>query len=99
MAHYADNFCDYFDVLRNHISEILKTDLTIGRMNEGYLPYNEMELFHVIYVNRPKIDEAMLEIVVDYYEAGKLHWLYNPDYDSIREYMYEYIDISINEMK
>ena len=87
---------NYHDVLKDKIEFILTYDLIIERNNKGLIPFTSEQIITFIQENEANIEIAIDCLICGYDGENAIELLADPllDWDCIREYLYELIDIT-----
>lgn len=90
----------HHDLIREKIIFMITNDLTVGRSDNGLVPFTSLEIDKFIEENKDNIEKTIETIIREYDEDGELGLLIiqlsseKPMFDIIGEYLYEFVDTS-----
>lgn len=95
-----DSVYDFDDIDVEEIKRIILSnmrhsifcDLTIGRSDDGLVPYDSVEVNNFIEDNQDNIEMAAAEMFAAYEEEDDLRSLNDPCMDLFNEFLYEYVN-------
>jgi hypothetical protein len=85
---------DYHAILQTKIVLMITNDLTIGRTDEGLIPFTSDEIDAFIEKNNANIEKVIEHIITEYEHDNEVELLADPLLDWIGEYLYELVDTS-----
>lgn len=86
---------DYYNILKTKIKFMIKNDLTIGRNDNGLIPFTSNEIDKFIKDNDENIEKVITTIINEYSNDNELELLKEPLFDWIGEYLYDFVDTKI----
>lgn len=86
---------DYYNILKTKIKFMIKNDLTIGRNDNGLIPFTSNEIDKFIKDNDENIEKVITTIINEYSNDNELELLKEPLFDWIEKYLYDFVDTKI----
>jgi len=83
---------NYHNILKKKIKLMITNDLTIGRIDNGLMPFTSDEIYKFIEDNNNNIKKVIIIMINDYSNDNELELLADPLLDWIGEYLYDFID-------
>ena len=82
---------DYYGILKTKINFMITNDLTIGRNDDGLIPFTSDEIDNFIKDNNDNIEKVIKKMINDYSNDNEIELLADPLFDWIREYLYDFV--------
>jgi hypothetical protein len=82
---------NYRDILKIKIKLMITNDLTIGRSDNGLVPFTSDKIDRFIEDNNNNIEKVITTMIDDYSIDNELELLAEPMLDWIGEYLYDFV--------
>ena len=86
---------DYHVILKTKIKFMITNDLTIGRTDNGLLPYTRDEINTFLEENNDNIEKVIQLMMDEYSNDNEMELLADPLLDWIGEYLYDLVDTKV----
>ena len=86
---------DYHNILKTKIKFMITNDLTIGRNDNGLIPFTSDEINKFIEDNNDNIEKVIKMMMDEYSNDNEIELLADPLLDWIGEYLYDLVDTKI----
>jgi hypothetical protein len=86
---------NYHNILKTKIKFMITNDLTIGRNDNGLIPFTSDEIHKFIEDNNNNIEKVIKIMINEYSNDNEIELLADPLLDWIGEYLYDLIDTKI----
>jgi len=86
---------DYHNILKTKIKFMITNDLTIGRNDNGLIPFTSDEINNFIEDNNDNIEKVIKMMMDEYSNDNEIELLADPLLDWIGEYLYDLVDTKI----
>ena len=83
---------NYYSIIKTKIKFMITNDLTIGRNDDGLIPFTSDEIDNFIKENDDNIEKVIQNIITDYSNDNEIELLANPLLDWIGEYLYDLVN-------
>ena len=83
---------NYYGIIKTKIKFMITNDLTIGRNDDGLIPFTRDEIDNFIKENDDNIEKVIQKIINDYSNDNEIELLADPLLDWIGEYLYDLVD-------
>ena len=83
---------DYHHILNTKIKLMITNDLTIGRSDDGLVPFTSDEIDTFIEDNNDNIEKVITNMMNEYSNDNEMELLADPLFDWIGEYLYDLVD-------
>jgi hypothetical protein len=70
---------------------MITNDLTIGRNDDGLIPFTSDEIDNFIKDNNDNIEKVIQKMINDYSNDNEIELLADPLFDWIGEYLYDFV--------
>jgi hypothetical protein len=87
---------NYHIILKTKIKLMITNDLTIGRTDNGLLPFTSDKINKFIENNNDNIEKVIEIMINDYDNDNEIELLADPLLDWIGEYLYDLVDTKID---
>jgi len=86
---------DYHNILETKIKFMITNDLTIGRNDNGLIPFTSDEINKFIEDNNDNIEKVIQIMIDEYSNDNEIELLADPLLDWIGEYLYDLVDTKV----
>ena len=86
---------DYHTILKTKIKFMITNDLTIGRTDNGLLPFSRDEINTFLEENNDNIEKVIQLMMDEYSNDNEIELLADPLLDWIGEYLYDLVDTKV----
>ena len=86
---------NYYGIIKTKIKFMITNDLTIGRNDDGLIPFTRDEIDNFIKENDDNIEKVIQKIINDYSNDNEIELLADPLLDWIGEYLYDLVDTKV----
>jgi len=83
---------NYHNILKTKINLMITNDLTIGRNDDGLIPFTSNEIHKFIEDNNDNIEKVIQNMINEYSNDNEIELLADPLLDWIGEYLYDLVD-------